>query len=312
MPRLLAFTGLLPCLVTGLTIAFSIPGDALATDDSELRAYAEMHDGWRQDRITFLKGPNGYLNLAGLYWLREGTHSFGSASDNDLVFPPAAPAVIGELSLHDGVVRMRVQDGVEVEVNGAATGDVTMSDDRNDAPVVATHGSIAWTIIRRDDQYAVRVRDFEHAALAEFESPEYYPLDIDMRLIATFIAYDAPRVVRVNTVIEGLEYKPQAPGLLRFEIESTSYELEAYAAGDKLFLVFADETSGRDTYPAGRFLYAELPDENGATVLDFNKAHNPPCAYNDFATCPVASPRNRLRTGITAGERYDRAAHSYH
>ena len=113
-------------------------------------------------------------------------------------------------------------------------------------------------------------------------------------------------------MIEGLDYKPEAPGKLRFDIGSDTFELEAYAAGDKLFLVFGDETSGRDTYPAGRFLYTELPDPAGVTTLDFNKAHNPPCAYNEFATCPVASPRNRIPVMIEAGERYDAGAHSIH
>ena len=76
-----------------------------------------------------------------------------------------------------------------------------------------------------------------------------------------------------------------------------------------LFIIFADQTTGRETYPAGRFVYTAWPDENGKTILDFNKAYNPPCAFNAFATCPVASPRNRLRTRIDAGETYDPSTH---
>ena len=281
----------------------------VAADADEYTAYQSEHDSWRRDRITFLRGPDGYLNLAGLHWLKNGAQSFGSSSENDLVFPPAAAERIGRLELIDGVVRMTVEDSVAVQVDDQLTSMVFMSDDSTGAGVVATQGNIAWTVIRRDDRFAVRVRDFDSAALREFETPEFYPLNMNMRRRASFVAYDAPRIVQVDTVIEGLDYKPEAPGILRFDIESDTYELEAYSVGEKLFLIFADQTSGRGTYPAGRFLYTELPDDDGTTLLDFNKAYNPPCAYNEFATCPIASPRNRLRTRISAGERYHPTSH---
>jgi hypothetical protein len=121
--------------------------------------------------------------------------------------------------------------------------------------------------------------------------------------------YDQPRIIRVDTVIEGLDYNPTSPGLLRFDIGGQSFELEAYNAGDEFLLVFGDATSGRETYPAGRFLYANKPGKDGVVVLDFNTAQNPPCAYNEFATCPIASPRNRLAIRIPAGERFDPSGH---
>ena len=116
--------------------------------------------------------------------------------------------------------------------------------------------------------------------------------------------YAEPRVVSVSTVIDGLPYRPASPGVVVFELGGQSFELEAYESGDRLFFVFGDLTSGRGTYGAGRFLYADAPGEDGLTVLDFNKAYNPPCAFNDFSTCPVASPRNRVRIRIEAGEQY--------
>jgi uncharacterized protein (DUF1684 family) len=131
-----------------------------------------------------------------------------------------------------------------------------------------------------------------------------------MRVVATLQRFDEPRVLNVKTTIEGLGYRPESPGTVVFEIDGNSHELEAYASGDRLFFVFADLTSGHETYPAGRFLYAAVPAEDGKTILDFNRAYNPPCAFNDFATCPVASPRNRLRTRIEAGEKYDPTVHA--
>ena len=69
----------------------------------------------------------------------------------------------------------------------------------------------------------------------------------------------------------------------------------------QLFLIFADATSGKETYGAARFLYAEMP-RDGRIVLDFNKAYNPPCAFTPYATCPLAPPENRLDLRVTAGE----------
>ena len=116
--------------------------------------------------------------------------------------------------------------------------------------------------------------------------------------------YAEPRKVSVGTVIDGLPYEPESPGVVEFELDGRTFELEAYTSGDRLFFVFGDRTSGRETYGAGRFLYSQAPGEDDLTVLDFNQSYNPPCAFNDFSTCPVASPRNRLDIRVEAGERY--------
>jgi len=196
---------------------------------------------------------------------------------------------------------------VDVRQEGHKVASIRMEDDTIDDPVTVTHGSLAWSIILRDGRYALRLRDFAHPAIAAFPPIESYPVDAAWRVAARLRPYAEPRTVNVDTTIEGLGYHPQSPGTVVFEIDGMEQELEAYAAGDELFFVFADNTSGRETYPAGRFLYAPAPDDRGRTVLDFNRAYNPPCAFNAFATCPVASPRNRLRVRIEAGEKF--AAH---
>ena len=195
---------------------------------------------WRADRIAFLKGPDGYLNLAGLHWIKHGKHTFGSSEANDLVFPARVADKLGELELRDGLVLMTVEEGVDVQVDGSPTRSVRMLDDTSDAPVTAVHGSVAWTIIRRDDRIAVRVRDFEHAALTEFKAPEFFELNEGFRLQAKYRPYESPRTVRVETVIEGLDFRPEAPDKLHFEIGSLAFELEAYSAGEKLFLIFGE------------------------------------------------------------------------
>ena len=161
----------------------------------------------------------------------------------------------------------------------------------------------------RSDRMPILLRDFDHPALRTFPPIDYFPTDEKLRVEARLQRYAQPRIVRVDTVIEGLDYNPSSPGVLRFDIGGQSFELEVYDAGDEYLLVFGDATSGRDTYPAGRFLYAEKPGNDGTVLLDFNTAQNPPCAFNEFATCPVASPRNRLAVRIPAGERYDPSGH---
>ena len=271
--------------------------------------YRQCLLAWKAERVASLKSDQGYLNLAGLYWLRHGGNTFGSGAGNDLVFPAAAMSQMGSFELGEGGVVMTVRPGVEVRLDGNPVSRLTMADDNSDIPSVVTFGSFAWTVIRRDDRFAVRLRDFDRPGINSFPPIDYYATDENLRVEARLQRYEQPRTIRVDTVIEGLDYNPTSPGLLHFEIGGQSFELEAYKAGDEFLLVFGDATSGRETYPAGRFLYANKPGKDGVVVLDFNTAQNPPCAYNEFATCPIASPRNRLAIRIPAGERYDPLTH---
>lgn len=264
---------------------------------------------WRAERLERLLSPMGYLTQTGLFWLDDGTLSFGSDSDNDVVFPGPGAAVIGNFVVSAAGVTMVVAPQVDVRHEGQPVSELLLSDDTTDAPVMVTHRSLAWSVIKRDDRFAVRLRDFEHPFVKTFGPLPYFDIDPALNVEATLRLYDEPRVVNVDTVIEGLGYHPTSPGLLAFEIAGQTYELEAYESGDELFFVFGDRTNRDATYGAGRFLYAPRPARNGVTRLDFNKAYSPPCAFNDFSTCPVASPRNRLPIRIEAGEKYDKALH---
>lgn len=281
----------------------------VTTDESCDQNYQQCLAQWKVDRLRFLKSEVGYLNLAGLYWLREGRSTFGSAADNDIVFPTGAEPSIGFFNLRGEEVQLNVNPGVEVRHLDDPVQHVVMAGDAVTVPVVVRHGSLAWNVINRDGKFAVRLRDYENPVLTNFSPIEYFPTNMSHRVNAVLHRYDEPRVIRVDTVIEGLNYNPWSPGVVEFEIDGKTFDLEAYDAGADLFFVFGDQTTGRETYPAGRFLYAEKPGHDGVVELDFNRAHSPPCAYNDFATCPVASARNRIAVRIEAGERYDRNGH---
>ncbi len=272
-------------------------------------SYKQLVLDWRADRLAKLTGQDGYLNLAGLFWLKPGTVSFGADPASDLVFAGSDVPRIGQFELGDDGVLMTVEDGVEVMSDGVAAKSLLLADDTTEQPVTVTHGSLAWSVIQRQGRYAVRLRDFENPALAAFPELEYFPINANYRVVARLVPFDEPKVLTVGTVIEGLGWEPRSPGEVEFLLGGERYTLEAYESGDRLFFVFGDKTNGSETYPAGRFLYAGWPDASGLTVLDFNMSYSPPCAFNDFSTCPVASPRNRLPVRVPVGELHNKAAY---
>ena len=290
-----------------LFIVISACGDAGVGLDPA--AYeAEILD-WRERRIEYLLQPSGYLTQVGLYWIEDGRYSIGAGADNAIRLPASAADVVGEIAVDGGVVRMAVADGVVVTHGGEPVSDIELPVDTSGEFVMLEHGSIAWSAIERGGRLAIRVRDFEHPWLQSFGPIPYFDIDPGYRVDATFHPYAEPRQITVDTVIEGLTQYPVAPGTVTFEIDGVEYELEPTLADDSLFFVFGDQTNRGETYGAGRYMYVEMPGEDGRVVLDFNKSYSPPCAFNDFSTCPVASPRNRLPIRVEAGEKYDDALH---
>lgn len=274
-----------------------------------MAAYEREILDWRAERLAQLVAPEGYLTQIGLHWLKEGSYTIGAAPGNDIVVPAAAAPVIGEFRVSADGVRFLAGNGVEVLQDSRPVDDVVMGADTSDHPGVLSHGSLAWSVIERAGKLAVRIRDYEHPIVKDFGPIPYYDIDPGLRVTATLKPYDEPRKVAVDTVIEGFQQFPVAPGVAVFELDGQQYELEPTLSGDGLFFVFGDMTNRDDTYGAGRFIDTELPGDDGRLVLDFNQSYSPPCAFNDFSTCPVASPKNRLRVRIEAGEKYDPALH---
>jgi len=159
-------------------------------------------------------------------------------------------------------------------------------------------------VIKRGDRIGVRVRDPKSPVRTGFKGLEYFAADPAYKVTAEFVPYEKPRKMPVPTVIGTVE-EMDAPGRVRFVIAGKELWLDPVVEDPKepsLFFIFKDETSGRETYPAGRFLYADMP-KDGKVVLDFNKAYNPPCAFTPYATCPLPPKRNALPVRIEAGEK---------
>ena len=273
--------------------------------------YQQAMEQWHSEREARLKGPDGWLNLAGLYWLEPGVNTIGSAANNDIVLnEELAAARLGAFMLEDGDVTFRAEPDTEILSGGEPVTELQLVHDEAGEPTLLTHRSLGFYAIGRMERMGVRLRDYDHPFLEQFPGIESYPADLQWRVEATFVPYDEPRQLQVMTVVEGLGWDPIAPGILEFEIGGEPMSLEAYGADDGFFIIFADLTTGEATYPAGRYLNAELPGPDGTTILDFNKAYNPPCVFNEFATCPLPTRRNYLQVPVEAGEKYTKGLHA--
>lgn len=265
-------------------------------------AYIRSIEAWQQRRIERLKSKTGWLNLAGLYWLKEGENSFGSDASNDIRFPEKASPFCGTLTLIDSVVTLKVHEGTRITSGGMEVRSMVLRDDHVENTTLMEQGELAWFIVKRSDRYGVRLRDYAHPRIDELDHIPSYPISTDYVVEADLEPFSEPKVVTVATPIEGVTESYNCPGELHFRLGNQSLVLLPFESGEQYFLVFADETTGVETYGAGRFLYAS-PDSLGRIILDFNKAYNPPCAFSPFATCPMPPKENFLPVAVKAGEK---------
>jgi uncharacterized protein (DUF1684 family) len=237
--------------------------------------------------------------------LKDGKNTFGSDASNSIIFPKEkSPDFIGTLHLENGRVRTEIAEGIKVLYNKKPITSIEMKPDISGEPTILSMDSLSWYIIKRGERFAVRLRDSENENIKNFTGIEIYPIDTTWRVEATLESYNPPKLMDVPN-ITGTISKEVSPGALVFKIEGQEYRLDPVGnpGGKSLFVIFADQTNGYETYGAGRFVYAAMPGEDGKTILDFNKAYNPPCAFTRFATCPLPPSQNVLPIKVTAGEK---------
>jgi len=257
---------------------------------------------WRTEQEAELKADDGWLTVAGLFWLEPGLAHAGTDPSNEIVLPEgAAPARLGWFELRDGRVVFQAEPGTDVTSNGRPVDRLDLTPGPR-GPAIDT-GSLTMFVIRRGERTGIRMRDRESAARRAFTTLSWYPVDPAWRVTARFTAHAEPRIVNVPNVL-GDTVEMESPGFVEFTFGDRSLRLEpVLEAPDatELFFIIGDETNGGETYGGGRFLYTDLP-RDGAVVLDFNKLHNPPCVFTAFATCPLPPPENKLPVRIEAGE----------
>jgi len=270
-------------------------------------AYAKEIDAWHQERWSSLKSDGGWLTLIGLFWLKEGENKLGSDSVNDIVLPAGK---IGKQSaiflLKSNVVQFEAPPKSGFTVEGKPATHLELKPDVDGTPTVLHLGSLTFQIIKRGDKFGLRVKDSENPDRLNFQNTQFFPADLKWRIDAHFEAYTPPKPVPITNVL-GMESGEVSPGAVVFEVDGQTYRLDAITekGESKYFMIIADKTSGKETYPAGRYLYVDPPGSSGQMVIDLNKAYSPPCAFTKFATCPLPPRQNRLPFPIQAGEKYN-------
>lgn len=266
--------------------------------------YINSIEKWHAKRDSSIRNVSGWLSLAGLFWLKQGDNTFGSDPKNMIIFPEQAPAFIGSFSLNDSIVSVKINQGVEVLNDSTLVSEMILVNDNQPNTSVLSSGALFFYVIKRQDKYGIRLKDLEHPNLKSFSGIEHFPINPAWKIQATLIQFETPKTIPIPNVLGQVSNEP-SPGLLKFEINDTTYQLEPIGERDskQYWLIFGDATNGDETYGAGRFLYVEKADENGNTYIDFNKAYNPPCVFSPFATCPLPPKQNILDVSICAGEK---------
>ena len=267
---------------------------------SQQNPYEKEIATFRQIRIDSLKHENGYLNLSGLFWLKEGGNTIGADPKNDFNFPAEhSDSFLGKIILNKGVVRFKSNKENQVFSLGQPVTEMVIFQDKK--VVVLEHKSLRWFIIKRGEKYAIRLRDLDGEYVRNFKGITYFPLDPSWRITAKFVPTKGKQL-RI-TDITGRTFLEDSPGVLHFTKGGKNFTLEAGGTMDEFFIVFGDLTNKKSTYGGGRFLYANAPDKDGNVILDFNKSLNPPCEFTPFATCPLPTKENKMNVEVEAGEK---------
>lgn len=296
---------------------------------------------WRTEREKEISAPDGWLTLAGLEWLKPGINSIGSAADNRIRLPGTAPDHLGLLTIignnpkagtrkaasakanprkaapakpgspHTTVVELLAPAGgfpAELTIDGKPAQEGQLSVDDAKPSIVAWRG-LSLVVLQRGDRYVLRIKDANSPDRAGFHGLNWYAPDPHYRVTARWIPFHPPQVEQIPTVI-GTTLQLEAPGLAMFPLGGKILHLEPVLEdpSDKtLFFILRDPTSKTATYGGGRFLHTGLPDHGldqpGNLTLDFNRLENPPCAYTNYATCPLPPEQNRLEIDLQAGEK---------
>jgi uncharacterized protein len=279
---------------------------ARTTPKIDRGAYAKELAQWQSQRLAELKSENGWLTLVGLFWLKDGENKFGNGPADEMVLarykiPPDAAV----FTLHSGQVEFAAPAKSGFTVEGKPATQLTLKSDDDGSPTVLHLSSLTFQIIKRGDKLGLRVKDSQNPDRLNFKDTQFYPADPKWRIEAQFVPYNPPKQVSITNVL-GMESGEASPGAVKFSVAGQTYQLDAITekGETRYFMIIADKTSGKETYPAGRYLYVDPPGASGRMLIDFNKAYSPPCAFTKFATCPLPPRQNRLPFAIEAGEKY--------
>ena len=280
-------------IVTALTVFLAAATTVIAQD------YETEINLWRTDREVRLTAEDGWLTVAGLFFLTEGTSSFGKSPLNDIVLT-SGPEMAGLFTLRDGSISVEALKGQTLSVDGKDVGSATLWPFEGNEPPTVTIGALTLFGHYSGDRLAIRMRDRDSAIRRDFTGLRWFSPDKSYRVRGTFIPHEEPRIVELPNILGDVETF-RSSGAVKLSVHGQELTMTTIDSGNRLWFIFRDLTSGKETYPAARFLYAPAPQE-GTTIVDFNQAYNPPCAFNPHTTCPLPPLENRLPIRIEAGE----------
>ena len=237
--------------------------------------------------------------IVGIWPLPEGETAFGSDRSLPIALPPSVPARAG--IFHRSGEKLTVTPAPGVAMLGDDGKAIAAS---SDVPYELTLGVLRMSVIPMPDgRHFVSASDDEHPLLKDFPNVQTYPVDQRWRVSARFDAFEQPKTMRIDDVRGGKTEFP-AVGRLTFRIGDREQQLTAFQFPDskEFFVLFKDATNASTTY-GFRMIDAPVVRNGQWTVIDFNEARNPPCAYSPYTTCPLPPAENRLAVAIEAGEK---------
>ncbi|MFF5624009.1 DUF1684 domain-containing protein [Microbacterium sp. NPDC012755] len=255
-------------------------------------AFTREWEDWHAAHERRRADPHGFLAVTGLFWLSEE--------------PTAVPGLPGLWSTGAEGPAVELAHDEELIVEGATVGGTHRFGPiaERDGVTVGFSGGVV-EVATRGGRGILRPRRSDFAFLRAYAGTPVYPADPGWRVPARFVRFIAPRSIEVGAAVDGLSHVYDSPGYAEFAIDGEVFRLLAFPGHrpGELFILFTDATSGVTTYAANRTVTIEVADDSDDTVIDFNRAVNLPCAYTDFATCPLPPAENRLRIAVEAGEK---------
>jgi uncharacterized protein (DUF1684 family) len=214
--------------------------------------YRGMIERWRAQHQAELKSEQGWLAVAGLFWLKPGANSAGSAPSNDIVLP-GGPEKAGVFELRGGRVTFRPSPGSGVLVNGKPAGSAgaVLKPDDDGTPDQIRIDRLTLSVLHRGDRLGIRLRDLASKQRTAFAGLHWFPVNESYRVNAKFTVYPKPKMIPITNVLGQTELEA-SPGYVTFVLNGRELRLEPVAEDDRLFFIFAISRRARKRMrPAG-------------------------------------------------------------
>jgi len=263
------------------------------TDTTTASTPEELLAVYRQRREQAVTQPQGNLALINTQWVDSEQSIYG-------VPGRWSPLPAGQSGLK---VTAQAADGIRVD-GALVDGEVVVRGRDSESPSsIVFSETVTGFVIAGDEGYALRVWDAESEAIRDFGGIDAYPYNPGWVIQAAWTEVPGGLTVGVEHLKDaGKTREKVVPGEISFSKDGVDYSLVAFKEGRALLLVFADATSGDETYGVGRFMMV-APNADGTITLDFNRAYLPPCAFSYNFNCPMPPKQNRFAVKIEAGEK---------